>query len=411
MNNILFSANNHYPSSDVGGSNKIIYEILRKIDYGKFQPFYLSYDIELNFNEASDLFNEFYSEILTQRKIGQFLYRTNELYRLLVTSKVYLKFHELKKILYYKNKLKKLPKLEIIHSHDVSIHSYLSEYLDAKKILSIHSKGSILSELNSTNLIPTYILEYEKNKELKAVENSDMVIFPSLSAKNLFLQDYSNLEKEIKFKNFEVVYNGIDIKKIQSINFPKKDFNELLLNKKKYDLSILNVAQHVPEKNMEKLLYSIAYLKHNIKKNVFLINVGDGPLTEELKNLIIKLKIEDSVSLLGLLPNQKVIQLMKNVDLFIMTSKRVIFDMVVLEALAAGVCTLVTNDGGNTEIITDGKNGYFIESLEPEYIAKKIINIDTQKTIADGMVTASKFSSAYMTKKYEQIYFDLIDKV
>lgn len=68
---------------------------------------------------------------------------------------------------------------------------------------------------------------------------------------------------------------------------------------------------------------------------------------------------------------------------------------------------MVTKDEGNTEIITDGKNGYFIESLESEYTTTQIINIDPHKTVAEGIVTASKFSIANMTTKYEQIYLDL----
>lgn len=407
MIKILFSANNLFPSSNVGGSNKIIFEILSNVNYEKFQPYYLSYDFKKIFNGSCDLLQDLNSEIFTQRKIGRYLYKTNKLYRLLVTSKPYFYFHDIKRSYYYKNKFNRFPKFDIIHSHDVAAHSYFSKYREASKILTIHSKGSILSELNSMNQIPAHIIKAEKIKEKTALENSDIVIFPSFSARNLFIEDYHKLGYDVRFRNSEIIYNGINLEKIKSINYSEKDFKELLINKEKYDLLILNIAQHVPEKNIEKLLYSIAYIKHNIKKEVLFINVGDGPLTEELKKLISKLGIEKNVNLLGALPNQKVIQLMKRVDIFIMASKRVIFDMVVLEALAAGVCTLVSKDGGNTEIIVDSENGYFIESLEPDYIAKRIISIDTKRTIDNGLKTASNFSSSSMTQKYEQIYLDI----
>jgi len=64
---------------------------------------------------------------------------------------------------------------------------------------------------------------------------------------------------------------------------------------------------------------------------------------------------------------------MRVCDFLIMPSERVVFDMVILEALASGLCVIASEEGGNIEIIQEGINGYFIKDFTSSEILAKII--------------------------------------
>ena len=84
--------------------------------------------------------------------------------------------------------------------------------------------------------------------------------------------------------------------------------------------------------------------------------------------------LSPQVKFLGQIPNVDVIRLMKVCDYFIMPSTNVVFDLVILEALAAGITILASSEGGNKEIIIDGKNGYLIANKSEMDVINIILN-------------------------------------
>ena len=76
-------------------------------------------------------------------------------------------------------------------------------------------------------------------------------------------------------------------------------------------------------------------------------------MTKDLKELTQKFKIEENVKFLGKIDNEDVLKLLKVTDVFFMASEKVIFDIIVLEALACGACCVISNEGGNKEIINN----------------------------------------------------------
>ena len=103
------------------------------------------------------------------------------------------------------------------------------------------------------------------------------------------------------------------------------------INKNGFDFTMLNVAQHVEPKNIDLIIKPVKVLRDKYSKKVQLINVGNGYLTEYLTNLVKENNLEKQVKFLGIIPNEDVIRLMKCLDIFIQTSNKVIFDLVVLK--------------------------------------------------------------------------------
>ncbi len=92
-----------------------------------------------------------------------------------------------------------------------------------------------------------------------------------------------------------------------------------------------------------------------------------------------------------------------------MPSERVVFDIVILEALACGITVVVSSNGGNLEIIEDGINGHLIDELNPLYIKEKILFALKNNTSKNAIATAGNYSIKKTTYEYENLYFSLLN--
>lgn len=409
--NLVLAANQGYPTSNTGGSNKIIYEILKSLDYHNFKPTYFSYRAIKTYQNKNQLIQDQSNLVSTTQKAGHTLFQLSSTYRKLVLNRYYQRFYIFKKTMYCNRFLSQLPKNTLIHSHDVGIHYLLSKNSNIKKILTIHSKGSMASELQENKRIGAAELRKIKIQELSAYMKSDIITFPSLSAKNIFEKDVKEVENNSRQKDIRIIYNGIDFKFIQNIENDNMIFENVGIQAhKKFDIKIFNVSEHVSLKRLNILIDTIDYLKRRYSLNPLLINCGEGPKTSELRDQIQDKKLDQNVFLLGKIDNHQIIKLMKVMDFFIMTSIKVIFDMVILEALASGICVIANANGGNLEIIEDGINGYLIEEMTHETIANLVKKVNPYKTRENAIITASSFTNYKMTEKYQEIYSEILNR-
>ena len=235
--------------------------------------------------------------------------------------------------------------------------------------------------------------------ENEAISEADVITFPSYAALELFKSKKSIIEEKTK-----VIYNGIDLDLIQKINSPVSFEKIFRINTKPY-VKILNISDHIEPKNIELILLALYELIKNLKLKVLFINVGKGPLTKKYLSLVKEFNISGNVKFLGKIRNEDAITLMKDADYLLQPSKRVIFDYVILEALACGTTVIASNEGGNKEIISDFQNGYLLK----EYSVNEIIKIISQsnKISNDAMYESiSKFKKDRVLKSYESIYLD-----
>jgi glycosyltransferase involved in cell wall biosynthesis len=109
--------------------------------------------------------------------------------------------------------------------------------------------------------------------------------------------------------------------------------------------------------------------------------VGDGPLREELKELVLRLGLHDRVRFHGALPEPAVTEMLEGADLFVLPS--VItpngttegLPNVLIEALAAGVPAVATRVTGVPELIRDGATGLLAEPGSPSDLRRAITRL------------------------------------
>ncbi|MCH7974345.1 MAG: glycosyltransferase, partial [Bacteroidetes bacterium] len=109
------------------------------------------------------------------------------------------------------------------------------------------------------------------------------------------------------------------------------------------------------------------------------------------------------VILLGLLSNDEIIKFMNYFDYFIMASERVVFDLVILEAMACGMIVIANNNGGNKEMIKNGFNGYLLNEIGAGEIANMIMEANEGCRV-QAINSAQQFDSTKMVREYEMLY-------
>lgn len=117
---------------------------------------------------------------------------------------------------------------------------------------------------------------------------------------------------------------------------------------------IIHVARHHPVKDQQTLLRGFAAAAQDLL-GVNLLMVGDGPLRADLESLAVELRVSDRVQFLGI--RSDIPDLMRAADAFALTSLSEAASLTLMEAMASGLPVVVTDVGGNPEVVQQEQEG------------------------------------------------------
>ena len=191
---------------------------------------------------------------------------------------------------------------------------------------------------------------------------------------------------------FKVIYNGIPIPK----NL-KDDKKTLFNTNKKVILAAGTLKQR---KDFITIIKALSILKLKNYKDLKLFILGDGPMREEINDVIKKLDMENDVELLGF--KKDVYPYMASSDLFVHSSEVEGFALVIAEALSCGTNVVSTDTPhGPKEILNNGEFGNLIPMGDEEQMAnaviEKILNPIDKEVL---MKRANEFSIEKCAKLY-----------
>jgi len=163
-------------------------------------------------------------------------------------------------------------------------------------------------------------------------------------------------------KGIKVIPNGVDFRKIESINASGEETD------------VIFAGRLIKEKNVDVLIRAVELVKVQIP-DIKCIIIGNGPEKSELEKLAHDLELDNNVNFMGFLEDYtEVISYMKSSKVFVLPSTREGFGIVALEANACGLPVITVNHKGNAtcDFITNGVNGFISELTEVD-IAEKIL--------------------------------------
>lgn len=151
------------------------------------------------------------------------------------------------------------------------------------------------------------------------------------------------------------------------------------------ELLVGSVANLKPHKAYEDLLAAAAVVLERDDRVRF-VAVGQGPLHDELVGERDRLGLGDRFRFLGYRADAT--RLVSGFDVFCLSSRHEGLPLSLMEALVLGVPVVVTDVGGNRELVTDGAEGLLVPASDPAALAAALDEVlgDPQRrsTMADA---------------------------
>lgn len=209
-----------------------------------------------------------------------------------------------------------------------------------------------------------------------------------------------NLDPYLKI---DVIYNGLDVERIES-NYENKDI------RKQYGISksnffVLALGRLNPEKGHKYFVEAAERISQHHKNISFMI-VGDGPLFDDLSDIVRKSSMQEFFHLAGF--QNDVLSYLRSCDAFILPSLNESFGLSVLEAMFAGKACIISRVGGTRELLREDE-AIFVEPGSTDQIVTAIQTLvedsDSLKRLAKASKESfQKFSLTKMVGKYENVY-------
>ena len=179
-------------------------------------------------------------------------------------------------------------------------------------------------------------------------------------------------------------------------------------------LKLVSVARLIEKKGLFDAITAMSLLKKAQIDFRYKI-IGDGPLEEKLKNYIIDLGLEDCVELVGFLPQEKVREVLKETDIFLLPSITAAsgdmegIPVALMESMAMGITTVSTYHSGIPELIENEVSGFLVPERAPKELAKTLISISEEKFDLDNIrstafrVVQNKFNQQLLYQELKSI--------
>ena len=203
--------------------------------------------------------------------------------------------------------------------------------------------------------------------------------------------------------NIDVLHNGVDLTRFAASVPSTAARQELGIGTA--DVVVGSVGRLAAVKNYGLLLRAAAATR---LAGVHVVLVGDGPERSRLVALSERLGIDRRVHFLG--HRDDVGRLLGVFDIFVLPSLSEGMSNTLLEAMAHGVAPVVSDVGGNTEIVRHGVTGQVFESGNEAMLAEQIRRLcaDESERRRLGRAALARVSESFaldgMIKRYEDLY-------
>lgn len=139
---------------------------------------------------------------------------------------------------------------------------------------------------------------------------------------------------------------------------------------------VVFAGRHIPEKRVPALVRGFAALREQAPE-LRLVVFGDGPDRAEVLALIDALGLGDVARAPGFVDRDELEESLASALCMVLPSRREGYGLVVVEASARGVPSVVVADPDNaaTELVDEGRNGFVAASAEPQDIAAAILRV------------------------------------
>lgn len=285
-------------------------------------------------------------------------------------------------------------KIDIVHTHDFYTNIFgiaAARFAKVKvKIASKRETGGMRSK--AQNAIEKRIFRF-----------ADAITVNSKAVKNYLVENGISSEK------IEVIYNGLDLKRLEpKLNNRAQIYEELSLPKDENIKFITLVAnmRHAT-KNQSMFLRAAQKVAAKIPDAHFVL-AGEGELKNDLEKSAAEFGIAEKTHFIG--GCAKIPELLSISYAGVLPSRYEGFSNAILEYMSAHLPVVATNVGGASEAIFDEENGFLVESDDDKAMSEKLIllleNSEKAKQFGEKgrTLVEEKFSCEAQLKNVLELY-------
>ncbi|KIS04342.1 glycosyltransferase family 4 protein [Paucilactobacillus wasatchensis] len=198
--------------------------------------------------------------------------------------------------------------------------------------------------------------------------------------------------------NYAVVHNGV----------PEPTEKNITHNLENEAIKIVMIARFSAQKDQTTLIKAISQISN---RNFLVTFVGDGSTLEENQKLVKDMKLDKRVKFVGF--KQNVIPYLINNDLYILSTHYEGLPISLIEAMSYGLPLIASDVGGNSELVSEGVNGFLVKPEDEQQLAERITCLLNDSSLLDkfGVNSFNKYKKEFeisrMLSKIDQIYCNL----
>ncbi|AFU98945.2 glycosyltransferase family 4 protein [Simiduia agarivorans] len=278
-------------------------------------------------------------------------------------------------------KLLKFHKVDVLHSH---LFGPIVGGSLAAKLAGIRHIGT---------LHDTYMIE-EKPSRIQQIKLAS-VLGSQLVAVSRSMQDFYISRLNRGKRAVGCIYNGIDLQEFEPTPAKRRT------------LKFICVGRLVPLKQVEKVAETFIQLARDYDVSLTIIGGGDTAIKQRLEKLQ-HANPQLNIELAGQQSN--VSKWLTESDIFVQYSTTEGLSRSIIEATAAGLPCIVSNVGGNSEIVENGINGFLVDPDNSDELInamKKLCNspeLRNRFSVASRQIAKERFSAPSTQAQYQSLY-------
>ncbi len=201
------------------------------------------------------------------------------------------------------------------------------------------------------------------------------------------------VERGLPQEKVAVVHNGVKLDRFSPCQWPAgaRANHSFRSSLPPSALLLVSVGRQVKRKGFS---WFVEQVMPHLPDHVHYWLGGDGPEGNAITEAINSNQLQGRVKLLGRLGDAELTELYQSADLFVMPNIPIPGDMegfgiVMLEAAMNGLPTVAARLEGIREVITEGENGYFVESGNGSEYITRISSLDSNRAELARLSTSS----------------------
>lgn len=246
-------------------------------------------------------------------------------------------------------------------------------------------------------------MEYLRTKWLGLLGLSWRLALSYSSAVTVISSYLAEVARSFGYKgNSVLVPNGVDSERF-SVQHSDEECAHMKKNlgKKEGDVFVVTTSRLVHKNAVDDGIRALTYLPENVS---FLI-YGSGPDEDTLKALARKLGVEKRARFMGHIGHEEMPLMLSACDIFLRPSRSEGMGNSFIEAMAAGLPVVATQEGGIADFLYDAKRdrdkettGWAVDKDSPEQIAKAIQDIMKNPEVVKKVTHTAR---ALIREKYD----------